>query len=415
MYTTPDKKHYSVAEQKQRLPLYLQEFYETRQLDRIKIDGTEIQGYFEYSFIQEKTYVKSPERSSGGQIDNLNSYSTFLTPRLVIKYNYMHIGDYRKLMQIINSKNEFVVECYDIVLDKRVTHNMYFAPTEMPSIHQRYLEILGVKDYTIELIGTNTSFDIVEVRYYDENRVLIPEATQTVDKGTEAVINYNYIPALGKRFDGLWKTSLGVPYANGSVINILNDDLELYAETVPDTQFTLSFNYGNGNTLYSQTTGAINNITINNGETINAAILRADIILDNGTKFEFPSDGTGGLSVLYEDEYIVPYKFKGWYWTPNPYNDIKVDGSTVFNYALNRTIYQIYEPIEYNVSYQTNKDNITFDTQKIAYGSKVPLPALRTSGFTFIGWYLDSEFKTAFNGTMPPKDISLYAKWEENK
>ena len=89
-YNTPLKRHYTVGEQSDRLPLYLREFYEKRQLDRIKIDGTEIQGYFEYSFFEEKTYIKSPERSSDGSIDNLNSYSSFLTPKLVIKYNYMH-------------------------------------------------------------------------------------------------------------------------------------------------------------------------------------------------------------------------------------------------------------------------------------------------------------------------------------
>lgn len=158
-YTTPIKTHRTMSEQRDRLPLYLREFYEKRQLDRIKIDGNEIQGYFEYSFLNEKTYVKSPERSANGSIENLNSYATFLTPRLIIKYNYMHIEDYRTLMRLLNSKNEFVVECYDIVLDERVVHKMYFATPAMPNIHQRYMEVLGVTDYTIELIGTNTDYE----------------------------------------------------------------------------------------------------------------------------------------------------------------------------------------------------------------------------------------------------------------
>lgn len=164
-YKTPAKRHFSVEEQSNRLPLYLQEFYKTRQLDRIKIDNNEIQGYFEYSANFEKTYVKSPVRASDGSIGNLDTYATFLTPRLVIKYKYMHIEDYRTLMKLLRSKNEFRVEFYDIVLDKRIAHNMYFAPDEMPQIHQRYLEVLGIKDYTVELIGTNTDFEKITVTY----------------------------------------------------------------------------------------------------------------------------------------------------------------------------------------------------------------------------------------------------------
>lgn len=164
-YTTPAKKHHTVNEQADRLPTYLAEYYKERTLDRITIDGQTIQGYFEYSFINEKTYVKSPERSADGSIPDLDTYAWFLTPRIVIKYKYMHISDYRNLMRLLQSKNEFVVECYDIVLDKRVTHNMYFAPPEMPAIHQRYLEVLGVKDYTVELIGTNTDVEKYSVRF----------------------------------------------------------------------------------------------------------------------------------------------------------------------------------------------------------------------------------------------------------
>ena len=157
--------HYTVEQQKNRLPLYLQDYYVTRQLDRIEIDGNTIQGYFEYSYLDEKSYFTSPIRSSGGVIDNLNSYATFLTPRLIITYKMLDIESYRTLMQLLQSKNEFSVSCYDIVNDCRVTHNMYFATPSMPSIYQRYLQVLGIKDYTIELIGTNTGVEEYTLTY----------------------------------------------------------------------------------------------------------------------------------------------------------------------------------------------------------------------------------------------------------
>lgn len=150
----------TVAEQADRLPQAFRDNYRRTQLDRIKIDGEEIFGYFEYSFLEEKSYREQPIRSDSGVIENLNSYATFLTPRLIIKYNMMHIDDYRKLMKLLKSKNEFVVECYDIVEDKRVTHRMYFAPPQMPIIYQQYLMALGVQEYAIELIGTNDSPEI---------------------------------------------------------------------------------------------------------------------------------------------------------------------------------------------------------------------------------------------------------------
>ena len=157
--------NYTVEQQKARLPLYLQDYYVTRQLDRIEIDGNVIHGYFEYSYLDEKSYFTSPVRSSGGVIDNLNSYATFLTPRLVINFKMIDIEAYRTVMKLLQSKNEFTVSCYDIVNDTRVTHNMYFATPSMPSIYQKYLQVLGIKDYTIELIGTNTGVEEYTLTY----------------------------------------------------------------------------------------------------------------------------------------------------------------------------------------------------------------------------------------------------------
>lgn len=145
----------TVEEQAERLPYQYRENYTSTQLDRIEIDGCEIHGYFEYSFMEEKSYMEQPVRSQDGSIENLDDYTTFLTPRLIIKYNMMNIEDYRTLMTFLKSKNTFQVTCYDIVADRRVTHEMYFANPQMPIIYQRYLAALGVQDYTIELIGTN--------------------------------------------------------------------------------------------------------------------------------------------------------------------------------------------------------------------------------------------------------------------
>ena len=397
--------------------------YKAVGIEKVVIDGNIFTDYGAFSFLYEKSYVKSPVRSGSGTIGNLNSYATFLTPHLKIDFGLMSIDSYRTLMNLIYSKNEFTVTCYDVVYNKQQTHKMYFSTEEMPKLwtivdalngDENAIMLLGVQDYTVEMIGTNESLDIVEVLYYDNNGVLINEATQSVDKGTEVVINYDFVAPTGYRFNGDWKNEVGSIVRNGEAIRI-TDTIKLYAQVTPTDEYTLSFAYGNGNVLYSQTAGAINSITIKENETINQAIARANITLANGSNFTFPENGTGGISVEYEEgKYKVPYEFKGWYWTAEANSQTRVYGSTLFDYKLNRTIYQIYEPINYSVEYITNTTNISLNTMQVAYKSNVSLPILSMSGHTFKGWYLDSAFTKQFSGTMPPYNITHYAKWEKN-
>lgn len=179
----------TVEEQKNRLPSLFQSNYEATQIDRLEIDGNIFQGYFEYSFLAEKSYLKQPTRASDGSMSDINQHATFLTPRLVIKYNMMDIDDYRRLMILLQSRNEFTVSFYDIVLDKRVTHKMYFAPTQMPIIYQQYLKVMGIQEQTIELIGTNNDVATNNVTYnYNVSWSYETSATQSFAMNASDVI-----------------------------------------------------------------------------------------------------------------------------------------------------------------------------------------------------------------------------------
>lgn len=181
----------SIYEQANRLPLHLQEKYLKTQLDRIEIDGQTIQGYFEYSFLEEKSYVTQPVRSVDGAIEEIDDYTTFLTPRLIIKYNMMAIEDYRTLMKMLKTKNAFMVTCYDVVEDERVTHEMYFAPPSMPIIYQQYLMALGIQEYNIELIGTGRTGSSYITYYFNFPSDAIVDTTVTSDNQTEKIENKN--------------------------------------------------------------------------------------------------------------------------------------------------------------------------------------------------------------------------------
>ena len=209
-------------------------------IDKVTIDGNEFTDYKAFSFLWEKSYVKSPERSADGSITNLNSYATFVTPHLKIDFSLLSIDSYRILMELIYSKNEFLVECYDVVRNQVTQNKMYFATEEMPKLWtiaravngEKWVELLGVEDYTIEMIGTNASLDEVDILYYDNYGNLIAEATQTAIIGTDAVVEYNFVAPSGSRFDGEWMTENGTIIRNGDSILILSE-LKLFAQVVP--------------------------------------------------------------------------------------------------------------------------------------------------------------------------------------
>lgn len=145
-----------------------------KHIDKVTIDGNVFTDYSAFSFIMEKSYLKSPVRSNTGAIENLNSYASFLTPRLQMNFGLMSIDSYRRIMKLIQSKNEFTVTCYDVVNDIDVTHNMYFATEQMPKLFtitralygsDPFVELLGVQDYTVELIGTNTGVSMLDITY----------------------------------------------------------------------------------------------------------------------------------------------------------------------------------------------------------------------------------------------------------
>jgi hypothetical protein len=242
----------SVYEQANRLPLELREKYQETQLDRIEIDGEIIQGYFEYSFLEEKSYKTQPVRADDGTISDLDSYTTFLTPRIIIKYNMMGIEDYRKLMKLIKSKNKFNVTCYDIVEDKRVTHEMYFAPPAMPIIYQQYLMALGIQEYTIELIGTNVTPSIKVTYIYNlpsDLDISINPAKESIDElydyynkksyigdfyvtiGSDAKLFSDALSESGYHLDG-WNTmkdGSGLAFGVGDY-RYVSKDITLYAQ-----------------------------------------------------------------------------------------------------------------------------------------------------------------------------------------
>lgn len=136
------------------------------QISSIWIDGNEITGYFTYTFVKAKTLNKSPVRSKGGQIKNINHYSFFVTPRVQIMFNYLSLDAYQTIMRLIQSKNEFTVRLFDVEKGEMVTHKMYFSTEDYPELVLGYNKLRGIKNYTLELQGTNNDLSTFSVIYH---------------------------------------------------------------------------------------------------------------------------------------------------------------------------------------------------------------------------------------------------------
>lgn len=133
-------------------------------MQKFSVDDITYSNYSEYTFAWEKSYVKSPTRSGDGAMGNLDTYSTFVTPHMTAKYTLISIDDYRSIMKQYLEKNEFTVTCYDPIYDKETTNIMYFATPSTPTFWyvdstdadgNATVSLVGVRDFTVELIGTN--------------------------------------------------------------------------------------------------------------------------------------------------------------------------------------------------------------------------------------------------------------------
>lgn len=202
------------------------ELYGTTDIQRLIIDGHEFSGYKTFSSHWEKTYIEQPERSASGVIDNLDDYPTFTTFIVKVNFAMMSIEDYRRLYALMLSKNEFMVTAYNVLDGQPITQKMYFAPDQMPKLYamarklqgEKFVEVLGVQDYTIELIGTNVSPDSINILYYDKDGTTLLGSQQV--GGNSDYRLANGISVTGNPYGLEWKRKgLNIQYGKGVVLD----------------------------------------------------------------------------------------------------------------------------------------------------------------------------------------------------
>lgn len=327
------------------------EIYGTQEIQYIEIDGNRFGGYKTFSSFWEKTYAKQPERSAKGVIDNLNSYPTFTTFHVKIDFAMMSIVDYRRLYNLMLSKNEFMVKAYNVVDGKTHTCKMYFAPDQMPKLYavarklqgsgDKFIEVLGVQDYTIELIGTNADMGKISVIYKDKNDNTIASSEHYLNEEFTLGANVSVPAVNGYNFDGNWKMKgTSLTYPHNSAISI----------TIPPEGNSVTFNaqYGNNRQyILSLNWGMATPVKDKDGNDITALFFTpysylGDVFVNNAIE----TQGGGIFTALPKSGDITQggktYVSTGWRKTSLA-NGTPVDNNTYLNVEGNIMFYQVFE------------------------------------------------------------------------
>ena len=124
--------------------------------DVFEFSGIAYQGLY---FVYTKTYKTQPGRANDFAIRELNNPNRFkwaIIPRLEFNFKYFDIENYAKLAHLVAHPdiNEFYVEAYDYVLQKRVCYPMYFEQEEQTKLFSAGGYLKGVLDYKVAAIGT---------------------------------------------------------------------------------------------------------------------------------------------------------------------------------------------------------------------------------------------------------------------
>ncbi len=102
--------------------------------------------------------------------------------------------------------------------------------------------------------------------------------------------------------------------------------------------------------------------------------------------------------------------FLGWY-TDNGTFLNEYDFNTQI--VSNLTLYAKWYVIEYTITFNSNSGSYVEPIHAAAGSTLDTLDTPTLTGYKFIGWYTDEMLTEEFNlTTMPPNNITLYAKWE---
>jgi uncharacterized repeat protein (TIGR02543 family) len=271
---------------------------------------------------------------------------------------------------------------------------------------------------------------------YDANGGINAPSAQIRIEGENLVIADTKPVREGYKFVG-WSTkkdSDEVSYYPG---DILEDDVDiLYAKWLKEDEENIEILEPEINTdiVIQETQNSTPKVELIPTETPSATP-KAEVIPEAKEEkikititFRIDEKNSTTKEVIYKEKYgelPIPekdgYDFEGWY-LDKEYRD-EITSETIVENKEAHDVYPKWTAKTYEVSFELNGGaeagasvrpvSVTYDT---AYGI---LPTVERTGYTFNGWYLDSEtFKNRIDGSSIVKtagDHTLYAKWVANE
>jgi len=114
------------------------------------------------------------------------------------------------------------------------------------------------------------------------------------------------------------------------------------------------------------------------------------------------------------------YTFNGWNTAADGSGTTYAATKVASDVPTGTTLYAQWKPNEYTITYELNGGTAGANAPaKHTYGTDTELVAPTRTGYTFDGWYTDSELSTKvendeLSGTQYTENINLYAKWTAN-
>lgn len=136
----------------------------------------------------EFVWASSPTRSDEQfRFSNLDSIKVGLIPRCEINIKYMNYDDYRDFRKILKERH-FQVEFFNTDECKWVTRDMYASGQEKSKFYSLNMNLIGVIDFKIKLVGTNNDLEDYlgnDGRYVVKGFNITYDGTDQYDEHTE--------------------------------------------------------------------------------------------------------------------------------------------------------------------------------------------------------------------------------------
>ena len=157
-------------------------------IDTIFVNGVEFKGASGDSQLgyEEFVWATTPTRSYAFDFQNMDSIPVGLVARCQVNFKYFDIQHFMLFREAIKSRHFFVV-FFNLDAGKWMKREMYCSDSSRNKIQYFQPKLLGVFDFTVELVATNRDIvdhDPVTITYYKDGVQISSEICDYADEYT---------------------------------------------------------------------------------------------------------------------------------------------------------------------------------------------------------------------------------------